>query len=79
MAEPPFEPVYLGDAVWASFDGYQIWLHTEDGTGQPRIALEPEVWDALVAYKARIDKVKWMLEDANAGPPDPTASGAPEA
>lgn len=48
---------YLGDAVYASFDGYQIWLRTDDGNNQ-RIALEPEVFNALVKYadalKARI-------------------------
>lgn len=41
--------VYLGDAVYASFDGYQIWLRTGDGNNQ-RIALEPGVFEALVEY-----------------------------
>ena len=41
--------IYLGDAVYASFDGYQIWLRTGDGNNQ-RIALEPAVYQALVAY-----------------------------
>ena len=40
---------YLGDAVYASFDGYQISLRTGDGNNQ-RIALEPEVYQALVRY-----------------------------
>ena len=42
---------YLGDGVYASFDGYQIWLSTvrEDGITH-RIALEPEVYDALHQY-----------------------------
>jgi hypothetical protein len=40
---------YLGDAVYASFDGYQIWLRTGDGNNQ-RIALEPSVLDALWRY-----------------------------
>jgi hypothetical protein len=31
---------YLGDGVYASFDGYQVWLRVDDGS---RIALEPEV------------------------------------
>lgn len=34
--------VYLGDAVYASFDGYHVWLRTGDGNNQ-RIALDPEV------------------------------------
>jgi len=43
---------YLGDGVYASFDGYQIWLavnHHENTV----IALEPEVLRALVAYAKR--------------------------
>ena len=40
---------YLGDAVYASFDGYHIWLRTGDGNNQ-RIALEPAVLDSLFAY-----------------------------
>jgi hypothetical protein len=43
------QEVYLGDAVYASFDGYQIWLRTGDGNNQ-RIALEPQVLSALFDY-----------------------------
>lgn len=47
---------YLGDGVYASFDGYQIWLKTLEGH---RIALEPSVFDNLVNYKERlIEKLK---------------------
>jgi hypothetical protein len=49
------DPTYLGDGVYASFDGYQIWLETERGDGAwHRIALEPPVMTALVAYAGRI-------------------------
>ena len=41
---------YLGDGVYASHDGYQIWLRTGDGNNQ-RIALEPSVFASLVAYE----------------------------
>jgi len=41
---------YLGDAVMASFDGFYIWLRTDDRNNQ-RIALEPDVFRALVAYE----------------------------
>lgn len=44
---------YLGDAVYASFDGYQIWLRTGDGNNQ-RIALEPAVYAALLQYAADV-------------------------
>lgn len=47
--------VYIGDAVYASFDGYQIWLHTTNGiTITNNIALEPAVWDALVKFRGFI-------------------------
>lgn len=49
------EPVYLGDAVYASFDGYHLWLNTSDGIQTlDRIALEPRVYKALVQYAQTI-------------------------
>ena len=43
---------YLGDAVYASFDGYQIWLHTSNGINiTNNIALDPKIWDALTKYR----------------------------
>jgi hypothetical protein len=47
------EKRYLGDSVYAEFDGYYVWLTTENGfPGDPRnkIALEPAVLDALNEY-----------------------------
>lgn len=44
---------YLGDAVYASFDGYQIWLRTGDGNNNV-IALEPAVFAALIDYARRV-------------------------
>ena len=44
---------YLGDAVYASFDGYQIWLRTGDGNDQ-RIALEPGVFASLMRFRDSI-------------------------
>jgi len=53
IAQPAVEPFYLGDAVYASFDGYQIWLKTGDGNNQ-QIALEPAVYFALREYAKRV-------------------------
>jgi hypothetical protein len=47
---------YLGDSVYAQFDGYHIILTTENGLpGDPsnRIALEPKVIDSLKSYYDR--------------------------
>ena len=41
---------YLGDGVYASFDGYQIWLDTRAQDPVNRIALEPNVWFSLMKY-----------------------------
>lgn len=49
------KPKYLGDGVYASFDGYQIWLSVNDDQ-HPTIALEPEVMTALIEYSEEIKK-----------------------
>ena len=40
---------YLGDAVYASFDGWQIKLRTGDGNNQV-IYLEPGVYQNLIRF-----------------------------
>lgn len=43
--------VYLGDSVYANFDGYMICLTTENGMGPSNtIYLEPEVMRAMIRY-----------------------------
>ena len=46
---------YLGDGVYAEFDGYQIWLYTHDGISRlSEIALEPGVFARLLAYAEKL-------------------------
>jgi len=40
---------YLGDGVYASHDGYQVWLAANHHENKV-VALEPEVMAALIAY-----------------------------
>lgn len=45
---------YIGDSVYADFDGYHIILTTENGLPNDpsnRIALEPAVIDCLILYR----------------------------
>jgi hypothetical protein len=49
---------YLGDGVYASFDGYQIWLRTPRHGGVHEIALEPEVFEALLQYQQDLTRTK---------------------
>lgn len=44
---------YLGDAVYASYDGWHIWLRTGDGNDN-KIALDPEVWASLQRFVAEL-------------------------
>jgi len=52
MEKFPIE--YLGDGVYASFDGYQVWLHVGRHDSPPVVALEPAVLRALVEYDKRM-------------------------
>ena len=50
-------PTYIGDAVYASFDGYHFWLSTSDGLMVTNeIALDSFVMDSLKSY------VKYIYE-----------------
>ena len=49
MAQYP--ETYLGDGVYASFDGYHIILDLRAQDNTTRIALEPEVFNKLLKYR----------------------------
>ena len=46
---------YLGDGVYASFDGYQIWLAVNNDCNKV-IALEPAVIENLLQYIESLKK-----------------------
>jgi len=51
------EKTYLGDGVYALYDGYQITLTTEDGINVTNtIFLDPHVVEALLLYISRLGK-----------------------
>lgn len=41
---------YLGDGVYASFDGFYIRLHVNSHEAEPCVAIEPDVMRALEDY-----------------------------
>lgn len=56
---------YLGDGVYASFDGYQIWLTTDDGFEITNsIALEPPVYARLTQY---VEKLRSPVDQPSPG------------
>lgn len=47
------EDEHLGDGVYASFDGYHVWLDLRAQDDFTRIAIEPRVMTALIRYYHR--------------------------
>ena len=57
MPEKKIEATYIGDSVYASFDGFMIKLETNNGLPTDPsnvIYLEPEVFYALVCFAKRV-------------------------
>jgi hypothetical protein len=52
---PKIPDRYLGDGVYARWDGWQIWIRLDNGIEE--IALEPEVLQALMKYHEYIISV----------------------
>ena len=49
--------VYIGDGVYAEYDGHGIWLKANgDSNDDDRIYLEPAVWNALLQFVDRLSK-----------------------
>lgn len=48
------EDKYLGDGVYASWDGFHIWLDLRGQDETTRIALEPAVLGQLVEYAEQV-------------------------
>jgi len=56
---------YLGDGVYADFDGYALVLTTEDGVRETnRIVLEPHVYQSLVEFVDHLREESHAPQDA---------------
>ena len=55
---PGFPASYLGDGLYASFDGFNIWLSAERDGMTHRVALEPSTWNSLQDYVIELDKLR---------------------
>ena len=62
MSEKIIEDRYLGDDVYASFDGYHIVLDLRGQDNLTRIALEPAVMSALNQFN--LDIVNAAINEA---------------
>jgi hypothetical protein len=55
--------VYIGDGVYASYDGYQFLLRTKRAHGWDEIYLEPNVLDAFERYVKGVRAKELGLEN----------------
>lgn len=46
---------YLGDGLYASFDGWHIWLRAPREDGDHKVALEPATFAALLRFVDGLD------------------------
>lgn len=54
--ESLIDDAYLGDGVYASFDGYSVWLDLRGLDSTTKIAMEPYVMVALDHFRDAIHK-----------------------
>ena len=67
LTQNPQNPTYLGDGLYAEYDGYGVWLGTPGYTNahssrhifsvlgfERKVYLEPEVYEALTNFVAKI-------------------------
>ena len=56
MKALPDTDCYIGDGVYASFDGFGVILDLRGQDSTTRIYLEPDIFKRLVQYRDRITK-----------------------
>lgn len=62
IPQKAYEKVYIGDGAYVRFDGFYIWLTTENGiTTTNEVALEPDV---LRSFEAYIRDLRSLIEHA---------------
>ena len=55
---PSLEKEYIGDGAYVQYDGYSIWLTTEDGYMEThKICLEPSVLRGLLEYVEKVNEL----------------------
>lgn len=59
---PTGSETYIGDGLYASFDGFTIWLRAPREGGDHRIALEPVVYQSLLGWLADYPALKRHVE-----------------
>lgn len=56
------KPRYIGDGVYLSFDGFNVWVAVNDATNNV-VAMEPSVIDAFVDFVNDLQQAKADYHD----------------
>lgn len=66
--QPPESPVYLGDGLYAEFDGWQVRLWADRGPdGLHEVFLEPEVLVSFLRYVDQLKRYTQRIKDGTIG------------
>lgn len=58
---------YLGDGLYASFDGFMITLRAPRENGDHWVGLEPEIFQALVKFAIKVGVIKKIRTELDIG------------
>lgn len=65
MTEETQKRQYLGDGLYAHYDGFQVWLTAPQGGGSDHsVALESNVLDEFLRFIEKTHHVKIMVSKA---------------
>lgn len=62
---------YLGDGLYASFDGYQVRLWAPRVDGEHEVFMDPDVYRELVRFESELHPPPPVRMCENCGGPDP--------
>lgn len=64
---PKGQPKYMGDSVYANFDGFMITIYTDNGRGPDQVIhLELPVLDEIVKFATQSIRAKGAEADQHA-------------
>ena len=54
---------YLGDGLYAKYDGFALWLRAPRAGGDHEVALEPQIFLQFLKFAAGIKRTNGILRD----------------
>ena len=55
---PSVEKEYIGDGAYVQYDGYSLWLTTENGERETnKVCLDPRVLECFLEYVKKVEKM----------------------